>query len=181
MDCLEKISHPDTPFLNGIHISANYQDFVLKKALWALKYKGAKHLAEPLAELIKKRVWRKLETKGWMIAPIPMSRKRLRRRGYNQTELIAKHLFNHQSSAIWGGGLLLKIKETASQVEIKEKEKRIANITDSFKVEKPALVKGKKIILIDDVFTTGATINEAKKILRQAGAKKVIGVVLARG
>ena len=181
INCLEKISRPDTPFLNGIHISANYQDFVLKKALWALKYQGVKQLAKPLAWLIKERVWKKLETKDWIIIPIPLSKKRLRHRGYNQAELIARHMFNSQSDAVWGYSILSKIKETGSQVEIKEKEKRLANIIGSFHVEKPELVKGKKIILIDDVFTTGATINEAKKVLKQAGAKKVIGVVLARG
>ena len=179
--CLHKISRPDTPYLNGIHISANYQDFVLKKALWALKYQGVKQLAKPLAELIKERIWKKLETKGWLIVSIPISKNKLRKRGYNQAELLARCLFNFQIDAIWGGGVLLKIKETISQVEIKEKEKRLANIIDSFKVEKTESVKGKKIILVDDVFTTGATINEAKKVLKKTGAKKVVGVVLARG
>lgn len=180
-DCLQKINRPDTPFLNGIHISANYQDGVLKKSLWALKYQGIKQLAKPMAELIKERIWKKLETEGWLITPIPISKNKLRKRGYNQAEIIARHLFDSQSKAVWGGGILSKIKETASQVEIKEKEKRLANIIGSFKVEKPELAKGKKIILIDDVFTTGATINEAKRILKLAGAKKVIGVVVARG
>lgn len=179
--CLHKISRPDTPYLNGIHISANYQDFVLKKALWALKYQGVKQLAKPLAELIKERIWKKLETKGWLIVSIPISKNKLKKRGYNQAKLIARHLFNSQTDAIWGDSILSKIKETVSQVEIKEKEKRLANIAGSFRVDKPELVKGKKIILIDDVFTTGATINEAKKVLKKAGAKKVVGVVLARG
>ncbi|MEK7069885.1 MAG: ComF family protein [Patescibacteria group bacterium] len=179
--CLHKISRPDTPYLNGIHISANYQDFVLKKALWALKYQGVKQLAKPLAELIKERIWKKLETKGWLIVSIPISKNKLRKRGYNQAELLARCLFNFQTDAILGGGILSKIKETVSQVEIKEKEKRLTNIAGSFRVEKPESVKGKKIILVDDVFTTGATINEAKKVLKKAGAKKVVGVVLARG
>lgn len=181
LDCLRKINRPDTPYLNGVHISANYQDPVIKKALWALKYQGVKRLAKPLAEIVKERVWKKLETKDWLIIPIPISKKKLRKRGYNQAELIARHIFNSQKDAIWGDGVLSKIKETASQVEIKEKEKRLANIVGSFKVEKPEFIKGKKIILIDDVFTTGATMNEAKRILKLSGAKKVVGVVVARG
>lgn len=181
LDCLQKINRPDSPRLNGIHISANYQDLVIKKALWAFKYQGVKQLAKPLAEIVRERVWKKLETKDWLIVPIPISKKKLRKRGYNQAELIARHLFNLQTDAIWGGDILSKIKETVSQVEIKEKEKRLANIIGSFKVEKPELAKGKKIILIDDVSTTGATINEAKRILKLSGAKKVIGVVVAKG
>ena len=116
-----------------------------------------------------------------LIVSIPISKNKLKKRGYNQAKLIARHLFNSQTDAIWGDSILSKIKETVSQVEIKEKEKRLANIAGSFRVDKPELVKGKKIILIDDVFTTGATINEAKKVLKKAGAKKVVGVVLARG
>lgn len=180
-DCLEKISRPDTPHLKGVHIAANYQDPVLKKALWLLKYQGVKQLAKPLAELIQKRVWKKLETGGWLIVPIPLSWGKLRHRGYNQAELIARHLFNSQNNTIWGGNILFKTKETKSQVEVKDKEERLANIVGSFKAEKPEIIKGKKIILIDDVYTTGATMSEAKKVLKEAGAKKVAGVVVAKG
>lgn len=180
-DCLGKINRPDTPYLKDVHITANYQDLVLKKALWMLKYQGLKQLAKPLAELIKERVWKKLETEGWTIIPVPLSSKKLRHRGYNQAELIARHLFNSKNNLIWGGGILSKVKETKSQVEVKDREERMANIVGSFKAEKPEFIKGKKIILIDDVYTTGATMSEAKKILMSAGAKKVVGVVVARG
>lgn len=180
LDCLRKINRPDTPYLNEIHISANYQDSVIKKALWALKYQGVKQLAKPLAKIVTDRIWKKLETKDWLIVPIPISKNKLRKRGYNQSELIARHIFDSQIDAIWGEGILLKTKETVSQVKIKEKEKRLANIIDNFKIEKPEMVKGKKIILIDDVLTTGATMNEAKRILKLAGAKKIVGVVVAK-
>mgnify|MGYP001613030405 FL=1 len=187
-DCLLKISRPDTPFLKGVHIASNYQDPILKKALWMLKYQGVKQLAKPLAELIKERVWKKLETEGWIIVPVPLSWVKLRRRGYNQAELIARHLFNFQpayrtgkNNLLWGGGLLSKIRETKSQVEVKDREERLANIIGSFEIRNPETIRGKKIILIDDVRTTGATMSEAKKILKSAGAKKVVGVVVARG
>ena len=175
-DCLLKINRPDTPYLNGVHIAANYQDLVLKKALWMLKYQGVKQLAKPLAELIKERVWKKLETGDWLIVPVPLSKKKLRRRGYNQAELIAKELSDNVRADI-----LFKKFHTKSQVEVKDKEERLANIIDSFEIKNPEKIKGKKIILIDDVLTTGATMREAKKVLKQAGAKKVIGVVVARG
>jgi len=175
-NCLLKISRPDTPYLNGVHIAANYQDLVLKKALWMLKYQGIKQLAKPLAELIKERMWKKLETGDWLIVPVPLSKNKLRHRGYNQAELIAKELSDNVRADI-----LFKKFHTKSQVEVKDKEERLANIIGSFAIKNPEKIKGKKIILIDDVLTTGATMREAKKVLKQAGAKKVIGVVVARG
>jgi len=175
-DCLLKINRPDTPHLNGIHIASNYQDAVLKKALWMLKYQGVKQLAKPLAELIKERIWKKLETENWLVVPVPLSKNKLRHRGYNQAEMIAGELSGDVRADI-----LFKKFHTKSQVEVKNKEERLANIVGSFEIKNPETIKGKKIILIDDVFTTGATMREAKKVLKEAGAKKVVGVVVARG
>ena len=175
-DCLGKISRPDTPYLKGVHIAGNYQDPVLKKALWLLKYKGVKQLAKPLAELIRERIWKKLETEGWLIVPIPLSKKKLRHRGYNQAELIAREISSNIITNV-----LFKKFHTKSQVEVKDREERLANIIGSFEIKSPETIRGKKIILIDDVRTTGATLSEAKKVLRSAGAKKVVGVVVARG
>ena len=175
-DCLGKINRPDTPYLKGVHITANYQDQIVKKALWMLKYQGVKQLAKPLAELIKERVWKKLETENWIIVPIPLSSKKLRYRGYNQAELIARELSGNIRTDI-----LFKKFHTKSQVEVKDREERLANIIGSFEARNPEKIKGKKIILIDDVCTTGATMSEAKKVLKLAGAKKVVGVVVARG
>ncbi len=175
-DCLIKISRPDTPYLNGVHIAANYQDPVLKKALWMLKYQGVKQLAKPLADLTKERVWKKLKTEDWLIVPVPLSKKKLRNRGYNQAELIAKEISPNILTDV-----LFKKFHTKSQVEVKDKEERLANIIGSFGITNPEKIRGKKIILLDDVRTTGATTREAKKVLRSAGAKKVVGVVVARG
>jgi len=175
-DCLLKINRPDTPHLNGIHIASNYQDAVLKKALWMLKYQGVKQLAKPLAELVRERIWKKLETENWLVVPVPLSKNKLRHRGYNQAEMIAGELSGDVRADI-----LFKKFHTKSQVEVKNKEERLANIVGSFEIKNPETIKGKKIILIDDVFTTGATMREAKKVLKEAGAKKVVGVVVARG
>ena len=175
-DCLGKINRPDTPYLNGVHIAANYQDLVLKKALWMPKYQGVKQLARPLAEIIKERIWKKLETGDWLIVPVPLSQNKLRHRGYNQAELIAGELSGDVRADI-----LFKKFHTKSQVEVKNREERLANIIGSFEIKNPEKIKGKKIILIDDVLTTGATMREAKKVLKNAGAKKVVGIVVARG
>ena len=77
--------------------------------------------------------------------------------------------------------VLYKKKDTVSQVEIKDRKKRLENVKGVFAVKNPEAIKNKVIILIDDVTTTGATLAEASHILKQSGAKKVIGVVVARG
>ena len=154
-----------------------------------LKYQGVKQLAKPLAELIKERIWKKLETaapdialrsqggrENWLVVPIPLSKKKLRHRGYNQAELIAGELSGDVRADI-----MFKKFHTKSQVEVKDKKERLANIVGSFEVRNHETIRGKKIILIDDVLTTGATMREAKKVLKSAGAKKVVGVVVARG
>src|SRR3989338_6621516 len=135
-DCLGKINRPDTPYLNGIHIAANYQDLVLKKALWMLKYRGVKQMAKPLAKLIRERVWKKLETESWLVVPVPLSKNKLRHSGYNQAELIAIEL-----SANVRADILFKKFHTKSQLEVKDKEERLANIVGSFEIKNRQIIR----------------------------------------
>ena len=87
-----KINRPDTPYLKGVHIAANYQDPVIKKALWMLKYQGVKQLAKPLAELIQERSMEKTGNGGLADCSHSFVKKKLRHRGYNQAELIAREI-----------------------------------------------------------------------------------------
>ncbi len=144
-------------------------------------------MAEPLAELIYKRL-REVRLRSEIersrtsiiIIPIPLSRKRLRQRGYNQSELLGKFLSDKLSIRI-ENNVLYKIKETISQVEIKDRNKRLKNLEGAFEVKNAEIIKNKNVILIDDITTTGATLNEARRILKTAGAKKVIGLTVAKG
>ena len=183
--CLMKIDYPSLPESNKIFAATDYNDEFAKKAIWLLKYRGVKLLAEPLAELICRRLppsvkYSISDALNWVIIPIPLSKKRLKQRGYNQTELIARYLSNKMSVKT-KTGVLYKLKDTPSQVSIKDREKRMNNLKDSFGIKNAEAINGKNIILIDDVSTTGATIRETRKILRRAGAKKVIAMVVARG
>lgn len=184
--CLKEIPRPDQ-HQPDIIAAMSYKSAVIKKAVHLLKYGGAKILAEPLAELIFKRLkepgdhifnWK--QGSRAVIIPIPLSGKRLKERGFNQAELIAKHLSNKMSVIILNN-VLYKNRHTYSQVEIKDRGKRLVNLKGSFSVRNPEFIKNKTVFLVDDVSTTGATINEAKKELKKAGAQKVIGLVLAQG
>ena len=182
-ECLAKIDMPSLPKEGDIYSAADYGDETAKKAIWMLKYRGAKNLAVPLAELLNTRCLTKLEIKNindWLIIPVPLSKSRMKERGYNQVELIAKHLSLLQRLNLCTDALV-KIKDTPAQVSVKNRKERLKNLDGAFAIKNPEKIFGKNIILIDDVSTTGATIREAKKTLRLAGAKKVIALVVARG
>ena len=110
-----------------------------------------------------------------LIVPIPLSARRLRERGFNQSLLIAQELSNYFVQPLAN---LLKKSERRPQSGLAGK-KRQANIHGAFLWTGENL-SGRKIILVDDVVTTGATLAEAAKVLKRAGAKKVIGLVFAR-
>ena len=116
----------------------------------------------------------------WLIIPVPLSKNRLKERGYNQAELIAEY-FSEKIKIQICAGALMKTKDTPAQVSVKNRKERLKNLDGAFAVKNPELVEGKNIILIDDVSTTGATLREAKKTLKLAGAKKVLALVVARG
>ncbi|MFA4890523.1 MAG: ComF family protein [Candidatus Paceibacterota bacterium] len=182
-ECLAKIDMPSLPKEGEIFSAADYGDETAKKAIWMLKYRGAKNLAEPLAELLNTRCSTKLEIKNagdWLVVPLPLSKERLRERGYNQAELIAGHLSQKIKIPVCADALV-KIKNTPAQVSIKNRKERLNNLKGAFAIKNPETIFGKNIILIDDVSTTGATIREAKKTLKVGGAKKVIALVVARG
>ena len=141
-----------------------------------------------------------------ILIPIPLSAKRYRERGYNQAELICKELIKINNlrrlpaeapPTNWRAGLakegsvclklknniLIKPKDTEHQARILNRAERLKNIIGSFSIknakENISLIKGRNIILIDDITTTSATLNEARKILKQAGARKVIAFTVA--
>ena len=165
---------------NKIFAVASYKSKVIKKTIHALKYKKAKQVAKPLAELIYSRLNFNYRDRISIIVPVPLSRKSLRKRGFNQAELIAKHLSDIISFRIITN-VLYKNHHTLSQVEIKNRQERLENLKGVFSTKNTYLIKNQNILLIDDVSTTGATINECRKVLKKAGAKKVTGLVVAKG
>lgn len=128
------------------------------------------NLAEELAEL------ELFENFGQpILVPIPISKSRLRERGYNQSELIAKNL----SGFVVETKILIKIKDTPRQARIENRQTRMQNVLGSFAVQNAELIQNRNIILIDDVATTGATLKEARKVLKNAGARKIIAFTFA--
>ena len=112
------------------------------------------------------------------LIPVPLFKRKLKKRGFNQAEEIAKELSRVLKIPLISDNLI-KTKETPPQVNLSEKE-REENLKNAFFCKNPALIKQKKIFLIDDVYTTGSTMEECAKTLKQSGAKEIWGIVVAR-
>jgi ComF family protein len=117
-----------------------------------------------------------LDAADWVL-PIPLSRERLAERGYNQSWLLAQHLCSGKAQA----QLLLRTRDTPSQRTLPRRE-RLANLEGAFAVDplRAHELRGKRVVLVDDVMTSGASLHTAARVLRQAGVQHIAAVVLAR-
>ena len=128
-----------------------------------------------------------MDPKNTVLVPIPIYKNKERQRGFNQGRLIAEVIatilagkFERPQPLSIGNDCLVKIKPTASQTDCKDYKARTKNIAGSFGLKNPGSLKGKDVFLVDDVFTSGATMNEAARLLKEAGAHKIIGFVLTK-
>lgn len=113
-----------------------------------------------------------------LVIPVPMYKDKKARRGYNQTELFAKNLAEKLELEYMENSLI-KFQENKTQSLLPQNE-RAKNVRDVFKIENSFKIKDKKIILIDDIYTTGATINACSKLLKKAGVSKITALVIAK-
>ncbi|MDI6785643.1 MAG: ComF family protein [bacterium] len=151
---------------------------VLKDYIHLLKYCNKPYLKVLFPDIVKDYAkWIKNYQFDY-IMPIPLHPKKLRKRGYNQAELFAKYLSKAYKIEYYKDNLTRK-KETLPQINLDKKE-RLRNVKSSFIVKYKEKVKDKSILLIDDVYTTGATVNECSKELKESGVKKIIVLTLAR-
>ncbi len=111
------------------------------------------------------------------ICPVPLHRSRLRERGYNQAELLAREVGS--GTGIACRDLLVRVRNTASQTGLDGDDARKRNVHGAFRVRSGVQLDGDRIILLDDVFTSGATLDAAGRQLLAAGASSVVGVVIA--
>jgi ComF family protein len=139
------------------------------------KYEGYFGLDQPLGEIML-AAWPRWQQPVELVIPVPLHAARQRERGYNQSELLARYLARHMNWLVETAALK-RIRRTRPQVGLNMVERQ-ANVRGAF-VAEPALVKGKKILLIDDVRTTGSTLFAAADVLLAAGAQSVSAYCLA--
>ncbi len=190
MACLSDFPEAQRESAKWIFSVYDYRHPLVKRAVWLLKYKGKKPIADIFAEVLHGRILEELSDLVLMenfnnavLIPIPLSSGRYRERGFNQAQLMCERLLelDNKKNYELKNNILIKIKDTEHQARIENRRERLSNVVGSFSVRNENInqIKGRNIILIDDVATTGATLNEAKKILKQAGARKVIAFTLA--
>lgn len=154
-------------------------DGSLKKIVHLLKYKQKFAVEEILALLFD--VYQNIDINFCSYdfsIPVPLHRSRLRQRGFNQAVVVGNVLRRKHNIPLHRLALQRTV-ATPPQVRLQGKE-RMKNVRNAFKVRDAALVQRKSILLLDDVYTTGATMNECARVLRDAGASRVDGFVVAR-
>lgn len=178
------LTHPNclTPYrADGLISFYDYHDENIAKILIAGKYKFIpdvfKELGTLVAERFQKNHMNIIGTIPYTLVPIPLHSTRLRWRGFNQSEILAKQISKY--SHIPNINVLVRHKLTKTQKDL-NKQERQKNLTDAFKLAPNANVKNKNILLVDDVTTTGSTLSQAAKVLKQNGAKSVICLTVAR-
>lgn len=163
----------DPPAFDAAHCFG-YYDGPMVEAIHTLKYKSTRRLASPLGKLL---CTLKIDTNGVdAIVPVPMTKATLIKRGFNQTALLGHALARRLGVPLWLDALI-KTRETAQQVGL-SRTQRAENVKGAFMAT--GLVKGKNIIIVDDVITTSATMRECALALKRAGASRVTATALAR-
>jgi ComF family protein len=170
--------------LKILGIASSYRDEKVKTLIWKLKYDFLKDLAYPLAELLAGYLklaapeWRR--DKSIVLVPVPLHKIKENWRGFNQSELVGKIVAGNFGWQLENSALI-RTRHNPAQVKMGNFEERQKNVENLFVVKNPEKIKDKKIVLLDDVFTSGATLFECAKTLKMAGAKKVYGLVIAKG
>ena len=169
--------------LDDLCFATDYQKPLVKKLIKLFKYEPfIKELAITLTSLIIEHFQlldQKPDFSDFVLIPVPLEKKKLKWRGFNQAEEIGKELSEFLNIEILNN-VLIKTKETLPQVELSDEERK-ENIKGAFSCQHPELVRERKVLLVDDIYTTGSTMAECARVLKKSGAKEVIGIVIARG
>jgi competence protein ComFC len=163
----------------GIHSVSVYEG-TLRTAIHRFKFKGRKKLAQPLGILLVNYLGNgqtvKMEEID-VIVPVPLHKNRLRQRGFNQVELLGESVSKYYEIPIICA--LERIRYTDSQFGL-PREQRFKNVRGAFKITESKSIYNKRILLLDDIYTTGATIAECTTVLKRGGAKRVEILTLSR-
>ncbi len=182
--CISKVPKSFENTFSWSYSIFKYQNKLIRKAIWLIKF-NKKHsvlndlektIVENFDIFIKKN---NLKNKKIILVPIPITKKSMNKRRYNQSTLICKILIKDKEDFKLEESFLKKTKNHSPQNKIKNRATRLENVRNSFGVGNVEKIKSQTIVLIDDVVTTGATLKEARKVLKTSGARKVLAFVLA--
>jgi ComF family protein len=174
--CGSCIIHP--PPFSAARAATIYNGHV-QEMIHRFKYQNQVHLRRPLSLLTARHLSSFItHHQPEIVIPVPLHRKRLKDRGFNQALLIAESISTICTTPLIRHNLR-RIRWTEPQISLKAEE-RASNLRGAFALHDSSAIKGKKVLLIDDVFTTGSTVIECAKTLKQGGAKEVVVITVAR-
>lgn len=149
----------------------------VKHVLRDMKFRGRKKDAGCLTSLLERMTLREMAGDVEVAIPVPISSHKRRVRGFNQTEvLFAK--WAKASGLDWQAQVLYRERDTKEQWRLSKKERK-ANLKDAFRIRRAEAIVGRRVLLVDDIYTTGATMEVCASLLLSAGAKSVTGLVIA--
>ncbi|MBI2598859.1 ComF family protein [Candidatus Curtissbacteria bacterium] len=167
--------------LDGLIVACRYRG-PIRVAIQKVKYKWVWDIEKILVDLVAGQIWKFDFPQDSILVPVPLHIKRKRWRGFNQSEILAKTLA--KNFKVGFADIMIRIIETKTQVGLTRDERK-KNIKDAFSIRHPELdsrsLRGQNIIIVDDVYTSGATMGECAKVLKKAGAKSVWGMAVALG
>jgi ComF family protein len=184
--CKEKFQSQDKKLpIDALIVATSYKDNNISRLIHFFKYNFISDLHVPLGKILIRSFMESNSLLPDLIIPVPLHKKRIRNRGFNQSELLSMYVSQNISPALpipVLPNLLERQRHTSPQMKIRSYSERQKNIRNAFKIssENTEFIKNKRVLIIDDVSTTGATIFECGKTLKQNGAKEVIGGVIAR-
>lgn len=168
--------HREKLGLDGLTALFSYAEPAIRELIHQLKYRGHTDAVGFLARYYRRKVLARLPRGDWVVTAVPLAKERQRQRGFNQSAILAKKLTEPVYDYV---ELLIKKRETKPQVKLNKTERQ-KNLLRSFAHKKGAEVP-EQVIIVDDVITSGSTLKEVAKVLRQAGAQKVWALTIAHG
>jgi ComF family protein len=169
--------------IDGLIVATSYLDLSVSRAVHLYKYNFVSDLHQPLGDLLVSALRKTDIPLPEIILPVPLHPRRLRWRGFNQSALLANCIASKLlpgTNLVVDETLLLRTRYTTPQMGIKDYKNRSQNIAGAFSVSDSEKVKGKTFLLVDDIATTGSTIFQCAKALKDAGASEVFAIVIAR-
>jgi ComF family protein len=171
-ECLASTFHFDHARSAVVHAG------IVRDGIHSLKFGGHLHYVPSLVQVLMESMGSEVETFDGMILPVPLHTRRLRQRGFNQAALLARELGKRAKLNV-RFDVLLRRHWTEPQTRL-SREERLKNVKGAFRVVFPALIQDQTILLLDDVYTTGTTISECARVLKQAGAGTVQALTVTR-
>lgn len=153
-----------------------YEDSV-RRAMLRYKFRGRRGCVRPFSRLMAECAGEALAGRFDLITWVPVSRQRLHSRGFDQSELLAKGVAERLNMALTP--TLRKKRHTGANSALDGREARSANVLGAFEAKNGAALAGKRVLLVDDIYTTGATLSECSRVLLMAGAEDVVCLTFA--